>query len=203
VCGLGVPGDAPAIGAALTGSYSKSGFIGGGEAGYNWQIGPAVYGLEIDLQNFRGASTSATVFSDGSFRIAAGTPVSLTSSTDANWLSTIRGRVGYAFDRLLIYGTGGFALTRLRTTFTESDPTPGQGSWTQSSNKAGWVAGGGVEWMLTKNWSVKAEYLHVHFDAITASGTIASPTGAAYANAISTSADLTAEIARAGVNYKF
>jgi outer membrane immunogenic protein len=47
VCGIGIPGEAPAISAALTGSHSKSGFIGGGEAGYNWQIGAAVYGLVL------------------------------------------------------------------------------------------------------------------------------------------------------------
>jgi len=204
VCGIGVPGEAPAISAALTGSHSKSGFIGGGEAGYNWQAGPAVYGLEIDLQNFRGASNSATAFSDGSFRLPAGTPISLMSSTDAHWLFTARGRLGYAFDRLLVYGTGGLAFTRLSTSFAYNDASgPGQGSWTQSNTKAGWVAGAGVEWMMTKNWSVKAEYLHVHFDAITASGSITSPSGPGYGNAISTSADLTANIARAGINYKF
>jgi outer membrane immunogenic protein len=188
----------------MTGSYSRTGFIGGGEAGYNWQAGPAVYGLEIDLQNFRGASKSATVLSNGTLFIAAGTPLSLTSSTDARWLFTARGRLGYAFDRLLVYGTGGVAITRLRTNFTFSDPsTPGQGNWTQSNTKTGWVAGAGIEWMLTKNWSVKAEYLHVDFGAITAFGTIASPAGPGYANAINTSADLTADIARAGINYKF
>lgn len=204
VCAAGFPGDAPAISAALTGSYSKTGFIGGGEAGYNWQAGPAVYGLEIDLQNFRGASNSATVFSDGSLRLPAGTPISLTSSTDARWLFTARGRIGYAFDRLLVYGTGGLAVTRLSTNFTYSDAAgPGQGGGTQSTTKTGWVAGAGVEWKLTNNWSVKAEYLHVHFDAITASGGITSSAGPGYANAISTSADLTANIARAGINYKF
>jgi outer membrane immunogenic protein len=186
----------------LTGPYSATRFIGGIEAGYNWQAGPAVYGLEVDLQNFQGASKSATVSSTGAAIIAAGTPLSLTSSTDAHWLLTARGRLGYAFDRLLVYGTGGIAITRLSTTFTFSDSiTPGQGNWSQSNTKIGWAAGAGVEWMLTKNWSVKAEYLHVDFGAITAFGTVTSPGG--YANAISTSADLTADIARAGINYKF
>lgn len=203
VCGVGFPGDGSAIAAALSNSYSNSGFIGGGEAGYNWQYGPAVYGVEVDFQNFRGASTSATVVANGTSFITGGSPISLTSSTDAHWLVTVRGRVGYAFDRLLVYGTGGLAITRLSTSFSYSDPTPGHGSWAQSDTKSGFVAGAGVEWALTKNWSVKAEYLHVHFDASTARGAIASPIAFGYSNAISTSADLTAEIARAGVNYKF
>lgn len=196
-------GDAPVISAALTGSSSsKAGFIGGGEAGYNWQAGPAVFGLEIDLQNFRGVSTSATVLGTGAAQIPLDAPIYLTSSAEAQWLFTARGRLGYAFDRLLMYGTGGLAVTRLTTDFTYNEPgSPAQGSGTQSNTKIGSVIGAGVEYKLTGNWSVKAEYLHVKFGAITATGVITAAGG--YANAISTSADLTANIARAGVNYKF
>jgi len=68
--------------------------------------------------------------------------------------------------------------------------------------KLGWTAGGGLEWALTRNWSVKAEYLFVKFGSINASGTVIG-TAAGYGSAISTSTDLTANIARAGVNYKF
>lgn len=66
----------------------------------------------------------------------------------------------------------------------------------------GWTAGAGIEWAFDQHWSARAEYLYVHFDAITASGFVFSP-GGAYGSAISTSTDLSAQIARAGINYKF
>ncbi len=203
-CVAGTPAQGPTIAAAMTGSYSKTGFTGGAEAGYNWQNGAAVYGVEADLQTLKGASKSTTILGTG-LNFVPGSPINLSSSTDADWLLTARGRVGYAFDSLLVYGTGGLAVTRLRTSFNYRDSNTflGVGSWTDAETKIGWVAGAGAEWRLSQAWSVKAEYLYVKFGSITASGTIATTTGIAYSNAISTSADLTAQIARAGLNYKF
>jgi len=204
-CGVGFPLDqaGAAVLAATTGSFSKTSFTGGGEAGYNWQNGAVVYGVEADLQSFQGASKSTSFLGTGTFLPVTGAPISLNSSTNADWLFTARGRVGYAFDRFLVYGTGGLALTRLSTNFNYRDLSPnlGIGNWTQGETKVGWVAGAGAEWMLSKAWSVKVEYLYVNFGSITASGKIVA--GVAYSNAISTSADLTAQIARAGVNYRF
>jgi outer membrane immunogenic protein len=99
------------------------------------------------------------------------------------------------------------AVTHLSAANSFSDNTVGfggggTGSWGTSATKAGWTVGAGAEYALNRNWSVRAEYLYVHFDAITASGVIPDSTGA-YGSAISTSTDLSAHIARAGVNYKF
>lgn len=69
------------------------------------------------------------------------------------------------------------------------------------ANKTGWTAGAGVEYALSKEWTIKAEYLYVNFGSVTAPGTVGGPLG--YASALSTSNDLTAQIARVGVNYKF
>jgi outer membrane immunogenic protein len=125
---------------STTGSFNLSGAVAGGTAGYNWQVGSAVVGLEGDLDwsNLRG-TTSALC------------PAGCSTSND--WLGTFRGRAGYAFDRFMPYVTGGLAVGDIHAT------TPGFAGATQTN--AGWAVGGGVEVALTNNWSAKAEYLHV------------------------------------------
>ncbi|MGC1778173.1 MAG: outer membrane protein [Xanthobacteraceae bacterium] len=201
VCDSTDPGNAPLVSALGTGSFSGSHFSGGIGGGYNWQNGPVVYGVEFDAESLPGTSKSATGVASPYAEFTGG-PISLSSSVDPSWLVTARGRIGYAFNDLLVYGTGGLAVTRLSTNVTYSDGGFDTGTWTQSENKAGWAAGGGVEWALSKEWSVKAEYLFVKFGSVTASGAIVTP-AYGYSNAISTSADLTVQIARAGINYKF
>jgi outer membrane immunogenic protein len=112
-----------------------------------------------------------------------------------------------AFSGLLAYATGGAAITDLQTSHSYADATGNDvsGRWSHSQVKLGWTVGGGVEWGVNRNWRVKAEYLYVKFGSINAAGQIGgpSPFSIAYAEAISTSADLTAHIARAGVNFRF
>jgi len=197
ICTTTFSGNGPLLLSAMDGSFSRTQFTGGADAGYNWQNGPGVYGVEFDLESFKGASRS------GAFTSAAfGSPVVLNSSVDADWLFTARGRFGYAFDRVLAYATGGLASTRLNANFSYADTNGDTGSWSGSQNKFGWVVGGGLQWALSSAWSVKAEYLYVNFGSISASGAIVNQFFG-YSNAVSTSADLTAQIARAGVNYKF
>jgi outer membrane immunogenic protein len=116
--------------------------------------------------------------------------------------------LGWAFGNLLPYVTGGVAVTHLRATNSYSDNVAGlgataSGTWSSSKTKAGPVIGGGIEWAFARHWSARAEYLHVRFSAIDASGVVSIPGNAAYGSAISTSTDLSAKIARAGVSYKF
>ena len=195
--------DALAVAAAGTGSMSKSAFVGGGQAGYNWQVNAVVLGGEVDFDSFnvklsrKGSGVLPTL----------GGPFAITTSASTDSLFTARGRIGWAFDNLLLYGTGGFAETKLNASNSYTDASTfapggaGAGAWNASATKFGWTAGGGLEWALNRNLSVKAEYLFVKFGSINASGAVANPAG--YASAISTSTDLTANIARAGVNYKF
>ena len=112
----------------------------GGTAGYNWQFGSAVLGLEgdMDWSNLRGTGTT-------------GCPAGCT--TNDNWLSTVRGRVGYAFGGVLPYVTGGLAVGDINASMPGF---PGA-----STTNAGWTVGGGLEVALPGNWSAKAEYLHV------------------------------------------
>jgi outer membrane immunogenic protein len=111
-----------------------SGFLGGVQGGYNWQSGPLVFGVEGDLE----ASSADDTFAPWKF--------------SNPWFGTVRGRVGYAVNNILFYGTGGLAFGELRAeTFGLSE----------SHTTAGWTAGVGAEFGLAPNWSAKIEYLYV------------------------------------------
>jgi outer membrane immunogenic protein len=154
--------------------FNLSGGLVGGTAGYNWQVGHAVFGLEgdVDWTNLHGTTTTTC---------PAG------CSTNNDWLATFRGRAGYAFDRFLPYVTGGLAVGDIRAT------TPGFSGATQTN--AGWTVGGGVEFALTNNWTAKAEYLHVDLGNFNCGFNC----GAAATNNVS----LHSDVVRAGVNYRF
>lgn len=111
-----------------------SGVLGGLQAGYNWQSGALVLGIEGDLQLNSADDTFATwKFSNP-------------------WFGTVRGRVGYAFNNILLYGTGGLAFGTLRAE---------NGGFSESKTSAGWTAGVGAEYAINQNWSAKVEYLYV------------------------------------------
>ena len=111
-------------------------------------------------------------------------------------------------NNVLIYGTGGVAVTDLhyRHQFTEG-VFPGTSSGTEtataSSDKVGFAAGGGVAWALSNNWSVKAEYLHVDFGTISTAPTAVVFPGGPGGSIFNHSADLKADIVRVGADYKF
>src|SRR6266545_637715 len=191
-----------------TGSMSGSGFTGGGQVGYNFQNRNLVFGVELDVEAFNlKLSRQASARYPFSFLPGmAGSTFTVTSSLDTRWLFTARGRLGWAFDSVLVFATGGLAVTDLRASHTFSDnyaPPFGAGAWSGSTTKTGWTAGGGVEWAAGRKWTVKVEYLYLNFGSVGAAGTIINPSAVGYANGISTSVDLTAHIARAGINFQF
>ena len=111
-----------------------SGFVGGVQAGYNFQNGPWVFGVEGDIQ----AAGADDTFAPWKF--------------SNPWFGTLRGRAGYAFSNVLFYGTAGLAFGELRgQTF----------GWAESHTTAGWTIGAGAEVGLASNWSVKLEYLYI------------------------------------------
>ena len=121
----------PGIG--FVGGNDDGGFVGGAQAGYNYQIGQFVLGLEGDVQWAdigRGARYYDPV-------------IGFYGNSSDDWFGTVRARAGVAFDRALIYATGGFA-------FTDGD--------------SGWTVGGGVEYAFTNNLSAKVEGLYVNLD---------------------------------------
>ncbi len=199
--------NAAALTASGTGTANDTGFTGGIQAGYNWQRDNFVYGLEADFGAFRlngsrqGRGTYLTLVGP-----APGDTYTIGTSFSADWLFTLRGRFGAVITpNLLAYATGGLALTRLTVgnTYSDSAGLNFAGGSNSSALKTGWTIGGGGEWALTRNWSVKAEYLYVDFGKVNTIANLTDGNPGGYAHAISTSADLSAHVARAGINYRF
>lgn len=162
--------------AGTTGDFDVSGGLIGATVGYNWQANQIVFGLEGDIawSNIDGRSTTGIC--------ATG------CTTENTWLGTIRGRLGYAVDRMLPYVTGGAAFGGIDATRT--------GFAGESDTQAGWTVGGGLEFALPANWTAKGEYLYVNLGDAGCSAANCGGTG-------STSVDFTAHVLRAGLNYRF
>lgn len=166
------------LGVNLGGAWTDSGFadasgvIGGGQIGYNWQgLGsPWVFGIEAD---FQASSQSQTV-----------TAGLASASADLPWFGTVRGRMGYAFDRVMLYATGGFAYQELEVAVT----APGF-AFNASQTGTGYTVGGGIEWAFWDRWSTKAEYLYINTSGITILGV--------------SSGRVENNVLRAGLNYRF
>lgn len=166
------------------------GVIGGGHAGYNLQIDQWVAGIEVSLD---GTSLGRTTF-------LPLIPSSITETTRSNVQASVRGRIGWAFDRALIYATGGVAFTDLVNSFDDTTGvftgTPGL-TTTISTPRAGWTVGAGAEYALTNNWSVRAEYRYSDFGH--ASLLLISTTSAG----VTAQHHLTENQVQAGFSYKF
>jgi outer membrane immunogenic protein len=188
-----------------SGRHAPSGFTGGVQGGYNWQSGALVYGGEADIGAF---DLSRTVTANGVFPSPfAGTNYTLVDSVSAQWLATLRGRIGFiATPYLLLYGTGGIAFTDIKVSsnYTDNAINPGlnpggTGYGSGSDFKVGWTLGAGGEWRLAECWSLKGEYLYVDFGS--ASAAVPTTNSPAFAQTQEFKADLSAQIARIGLNY--
>jgi len=160
-------------------SGSGDGFLGGIQAGYNWQMGNWVLGFETDFDGSAG---------DGNLGGGpAATPLAATAKTP--WFGTVRGRIGYAAGRWLIYGTGGGIYMNEKL-----DGTIGGVGFSSSTTAWSWVAGAGVETMLwDPRWSAKVEYLHA--------GTpdeVPTPPGTT-----GITGNINTDMVRVGLNYRF
>ena len=200
-CITNVTTNAAAVNATGTGTVHGSAFIGGIEAGYNWQVNNFVYGIEGDYGffNLNGSRTASGTYPLAFNPLITGDTYNVTTTFDTNWLFTFRGRVGWAVNNLLVYFTGGGAVTKLAVTQAFNDSLVSE-SAQASKQLLGWTVGGGLEWMMNSHWTIKAEYLYVDFSDVIAGGPIRF---GSYSGGISTSSDLTAHNARLGVNFKF
>jgi outer membrane immunogenic protein len=142
------------------------GFIGGGQVGYNWQMGNLVVGVEGDFSgmNLRGISDSESVRIPGRHSV---------QTIETNWGATATARVGYAIDNILLYAKGGWAwadvdahnLTYARTGALVATTIGNE-------TRDGWIIGAGAEWGFLPNWSLKAEYNYIDFGRATVNRTV-------------------------------
>ncbi len=130
------------------------GFIGGGQLGYNWQFGRTVLGVEASLS---GSDLQDTLLENP---LPGGNDYRTNSKI--NYLASLTGRLGYAFDRTLVYAKGGIAFTTIEfdASFISGG---GRTSISNDFDRTGWVAGVGVEHAFTRNWSFAVEYTHIDF----------------------------------------
>jgi outer membrane immunogenic protein len=156
-----------------TGDFNVDGFLIGGTLGYNLQTGSWVFGVEGDIgwSDIKGTTT---------------TLCPLGCETRNTWLGTIRGRIGYAFDRFLPYFTAGGAFGEV-----QANPAVLPGA---SDIQFGWTVGAGIEYAFLSNWSAKLEYLYVDLGTLNCTATECG---------VPTDVTFKANIVRGGLNYKF
>jgi outer membrane immunogenic protein len=199
---------APALaaGAIPTGLQPRErGFVGGGQAGYNWQSGSLVFGLETDIQyaDITGtASTTTAVFPFPS--------ITTTAQNKVDWFGTLRPRVGFvAAPSFLIYATGGLAYGHVSSSASTLVVGPPGITCTNnifcsagaaSQTRAGWTVGGGLEYALSAPWSIKVEYLYVNLGSETYNMPSTSPGGGGLGMQATTK--FQENLVRAGLNYK-
>ncbi len=180
-------------------SLKSSGITGGGQIGFNYQSGAFVWGIEADARGMS-LKKSQTV---GPIPDPFGTPTVFTTTSENDWVATLRPRLGWAVDRALFYVTGGLAVGNTRSSLNVFRPISGYNSFgSVNTTRAGWTAGGGIEYAFWNNWSVKAEYLFVNlgstgYNTVDLSGVFVP----AFFETVSVRTKLS--IATVGVNYRF
>jgi outer membrane immunogenic protein len=208
---IGVFPDAP---------FDVKGGVGGFQLGYNWRLDQRwVGGFETDLSfgEIKGDGAATSTFFGGLDTIAV--------SEKIKWFGTVRARLGWLLtDELLVYGTGGIAYGRValdasdtasqgfgfglgNVSFVSFGCTVGKPCFTGASSDhlTGWTAGGGAEWLLGNNWSLKAEYLYVNLGehAFPMTATRILTPGDTPATVTINSGDIDFHTARAGLNLRF
>ena len=166
-------------------SLDPSGVIGGGFVGYNYQFSNVVLGVEADWQ-------AADLNQSGNFLLAA-PATTYAIGTKVKDYGSVRGRLGLAFDRWMVFGTGGFAWGSWDTSYALAGTVPFVTS--SVSSHAGWTAGAGVEYAFADNWLARAEYRYTDLGR------------ASFVSALTNSSELgnrvTINDVRVGIAYKF
>jgi outer membrane immunogenic protein len=202
----------------VPGEYSttKAGFVAGVEAGYNWQVGQFVVGIETDLSG-SGISGSTSISNSTPLFNPNVIPATVYAygvhSEKLDYFGTVRARGGYLVtNTILAYATGGFAYgdassknslgTSVSNCFCELSPAGEAGS----SKRAGWTIGGGLEWMFAPNFTVKGEYLYYDFGSVSYPGPAVVNNNfgpvAFYGATTAATANFNGSIVRVGLNFK-
>lgn len=186
----------PQINSLASKTFTPWGFTGGAQVGYDKQIGNFVWGAEADIQ-YTGVKDSRSLTYIGVITLL---PNTITQSFESNWLATLRARAGVTAQNVLFYATGGLAVGQVK--YSDSRFVSFNGSLFAGSSdetKVGWTVGGGAEMMLSPQWSVKVEYLHVDLGKTSYTTTGSAAPG----NTTDHFHTFTEDLVRLGVNYRF
>jgi outer membrane immunogenic protein len=163
---------------SVAGTSADGGF-GGAQAGYNWQRGPIVFGVETDIQI---SDIGDEV--NGTTRLFGPLNLNTTTTTALDWFGTVRGRIGYAWDNTLLYFTGGFAYGKvedsLNATLSLGGPSLQFAHLGKNDIETGYVLGGGLEFkpgpvlglLNGPNWTVKLEYQYINLGSEKVTGSV-------------------------------
>ncbi|MCP4619333.1 MAG: porin family protein [Bradyrhizobium sp.] len=206
---------APPAGSIVGGKFDMNGAIAGGQAGYNWQTGNWVWGIEGDLQwsdekgGVRGLCAQTGLIPGVclpglTFVPAGATGTAVAFDQHLEWFGTARLRGGIlAGPQLLLYATGGLAYGSIKSTGAITG-YPGNlavtGIASGSDTRVGWTVGVGAEWMFARNWSAKFEYLYMDLGNLNNTFTLA---GLGVPFGVRSASSFTDNIARVGINYHF
>jgi len=167
----------------VTWATNGAAFIGGVQAGYNWQIENIVLGVEWDFDWIGSGSHTGTVATGlGSLQLSA----------NPNWATTIAARFGIAANNWLFYGKVGGGW--IGSNATVLNLTTGAG-WNGSNTSGGWLLGGGIEYAFTRNWTAKLEYNYLGLSDWSSPTTLAPSDTAVVSGNV--------QMVKVGVNYKF
>jgi outer membrane immunogenic protein len=178
---------------AATDFVNPDGLVGGGQLGYNWQVDPNwLIGVEADIQA-AGEKASATRFDTVDFE-----GVTTSYQTKIEWFGTLRGRLGYSFDRrMLLYATGGLAYGRMSISGTSTTGIGGATAFSSANVNSGWTIGGGIEGIAwNPRWTWKLEYLYLDL------GTLNTAVASGFTTTRGTTR-FTDNVVRAGLNFHF
>ena len=176
-------------GASASTSGSGNGGIAGGQLGFNWQINQLVLGVEGDMQ-WSGQSTTTNTPSCFGF-------CTITETAGINWFGTARARAGVAFDRVLLYGTGGVACANWNDSVSASGLGVTANLVSLSATSIGWTAGAGIEVGITPYLSARVEYLFMDFSNVSASAPVNFFGGTA-----TETVTIKDNVVRAGINFR-
>lgn len=199
-------------------SYNIQGVTGGGQIGYNWQVAPAwLVGIEADFNGFGVSNTVTSAFAFADRPI--GNSIVATQSNE--WFGTVRARLGWLqSSNLLVYGTGGFAYGQMNESVVMNQNGSGSGVGygyayictgtgancfvgSQSRIAMGYTAGAGVEYAVTRNVTIKAEYLYVNLGSTSLRASATVPAPFIPASFIASFSDYHFNVVRFGANYRF
>ncbi len=169
-------------GPLATDKFNINGGLVGGTLGANFQAGQFVFGVETDLDysTIKGSSNTTNL-------------LCANCQTSDSWLGTTRARLGFAWDRVLFFGTGGVAYGDVKAT---PPAFGGVAGGTDTSTQVGWTAGAGLEFALAQNWTAKIDYLYVKLQNGACTAACGNPL-------LAVPVSFNANLVRAGVNFKF
>lgn len=205
----------PAIASIGNMTFNPHAINGGGEVGWNFIFGHFMIGPELDFGSLR---NNVTATATAGYPCCSPTTFTVTQSVKTRGMFTARARVGFVWNRVMFFGTGGVALTNMNVQQVFSDTfanaTENGGA---KVDKAGWVGGGGVEISLSRHWSIKGEFLYANFgtlkntstnlvtssfeDTVIRSGFLTTTSWPQ--NPFTQTVTLTEKIGRGGINFHF